>query len=188
MKYLVSSEILRSEFVNEAKRISGQNLAACYQCGKCSAGCPICFDMDYTPNQIIRMVQLGMKDKVLSSRTIWLCASCETCTTRCPCEVDLAAVMDALRRLALRENIVPKDEEIELFNEIFLRNVRGYGRSYDLRIIGSFNVRSGHFLRNIMKAPTMLLRGKVALLPHWTKRVKEVRKIFKKAKELESKL
>ncbi|MFL7807317.1 MAG: 4Fe-4S dicluster domain-containing protein, partial [Anaerolineae bacterium] len=74
-------------FLHEVERRSGQNLARCYQCGKCSAGCPIAFEMDYPPHQVIRGVQMGMRDLVLASSTIWLCAACETCSTRCPQDV-----------------------------------------------------------------------------------------------------
>ena len=114
MKWEITHEVLRSDFVKEVELRSGQSVTACYQCGKCSAGCPICFDMDYSPNQIMRMIQLGMRDEVLSSRSIWLCASCETCTTRCPREVDLASIMDALRRMAHREGAKTPEKDLPL--------------------------------------------------------------------------
>jgi len=92
---------LRSDFVAKVGEISGQNLMACNQCGKCSAGCPAAFAMDLLPNQVIRLVQLGLEE-VLQSRTIWLCASCLTCASRCPKGVDLSRVMDTLRLIVLR--------------------------------------------------------------------------------------
>jgi heterodisulfide reductase subunit C len=87
--------------VAKVGEISGQNLMACNQCGKCSAGCPAAFAMDLLPNQVIRLVQLGLEE-VLQSRTIWLCASCLTCASRCPKGVDLSRVMDTLRLIVLR--------------------------------------------------------------------------------------
>lgn len=97
----LSIEEVRGELVRRVEEISGQPLLACNQCGKCSAGCPAAGAMDLLPNQVLRLAQLGLEE-VLSSRTIWLCASCLTCLSRCPKGVDLPRVMEALRRLALR--------------------------------------------------------------------------------------
>ena len=83
----------------------GIHVQDCYQCQKCSAGCPVVFAMDYKPNQIMQMVSLGMKERVLNCKTIWVCASCYTCSTRCPNDIDIAGVMDRLRQAALREGI-----------------------------------------------------------------------------------
>jgi len=127
------------------------------------------------------MVQLGMRDEVLSSRSIWLCASCETCTTRCPREVDLANVMDALRRMSHRGGAKTAEKDLPLFDEIFLENIRRYGRLFELGLIGNFNLNSGHFFKDILMAPAMFLKGKINLFPHRTRNVKAVRKIFSKA-------
>ena len=85
--------------------ISGENLFACYQCGKCSAGCPSYSAMDISPHSVIRLLQLGQIEQVLRTEAIWLCASCQTCKVRCPKGVDLARIMEALRQIILRENI-----------------------------------------------------------------------------------
>jgi len=100
----LSSKKLHSEFIKKVAEISGQNIYQCYQCGKCSAGCPMCFAMDILPNQIIRLAQLGLEDEIASSKTIWLCASCLTCDARCPKGVDLSRIMEAMRLLTLRKN------------------------------------------------------------------------------------
>jgi len=94
----------QNEIIKKVEDISGQNVLACYQCGKCSASCPMVSLMDLLPNQIIRLIQLGQVEDVLNSKTIWLCASCFTCTSRCPKGVDLAKVMEALRLLLLRKS------------------------------------------------------------------------------------
>ena len=85
--------------------ISGENMFACYQCGKCSAGCPSYSAMDIPPHTVIRLLQLGQIEQVLQTKAIWLCASCQTCKVRCPKGVDLARIMEALRQIILRENI-----------------------------------------------------------------------------------
>ena len=103
MRIKISRSRLASGFLQKVEDISGQKIYACYQCGKCSAGCPMSDDMDILPNQIIRLVQMG-EDNVLDSKTIWLCASCFTCGVRCPRGIDISKVMEALRQLTLRKN------------------------------------------------------------------------------------
>jgi len=105
MRVEISSRKLDSDFIKKVADISGQDLLACNQCGKCSAGCPMCFAMDWLPNQIIRLAQLGLEEDIAAAKTVWLCASCLTCTVRCPRGVDLGRVMEAIRLITLRKNI-----------------------------------------------------------------------------------
>jgi heterodisulfide reductase subunit C2 len=93
------------DIILEIKAISGEDVRACYQCGKCTAGCPLASAMDLMPNQILRLLQLGEHEQVLKSRTIWQCASCLTCAARCPKKVDPARVMDALRTILMRQGM-----------------------------------------------------------------------------------
>jgi len=97
----ITSARAGSEFVAKIEKASGQKLLACYQCGKCSAGCPMAAHMDVLPNQIIRMAQLGMQEQLLAARSIWMCVSCLTCNSRCPKDIRIAEVIEALRKAAL---------------------------------------------------------------------------------------
>ena len=178
----------RLEFLRQVQERGAQDPALCYQCGKCTAGCPIAYAMDYPPHQIMRHVQLGRRDLVLSSRTIWLCAACETCSTRCPQEVEPAGVMDALRRIAYAEGIKSPERDVPLFHRIFLESVRQFGRTFEAAMIGFYNLLSGHLTKDVDMAPKMLLKGKLSLLPPRAKDSKELRKMFAKVKELEGKL
>ena len=103
MRIRLSAEVLKSDLVRRIEEISGQDLLACYQCGECSAGCPVAFAMDMLPSQVIRLVQLGQVEEALESETIWFCAACQTCYARCPKGVDLSRIMEALREIALQE-------------------------------------------------------------------------------------
>lgn len=182
MKWFISHETIKSGFQRGIEKDCGEKVSHCYQCGKCSAGCPISFQMDYLPNQIMRMVQLGMEKQVLSSRTIWLCASCLTCSARCPRKIDIAEIMDYLRRRAYKKQLIPLDEtEIPLFNKIFLRNIELFGRLYEMGLIGMFNLLSGEFFKDMSLAPKMFLKQKIGVFPHKIRNLKEVREIFKKS-------
>lgn len=103
MRTNISRNKIHDDFVKKIEEISGQNLLACYQCGKCSAGCPAVGEMDILPNQVIRYAQLGLKDELLESKSVWVCASCYTCNVRCPKGIKIAEVMEAVRQVLLRK-------------------------------------------------------------------------------------
>ena len=103
MRINISRKKIKNSFVSKVEEISGQNLLACYQCGKCSAGCPAVSEMDILPNQIIRYAQLGFKDELLQSKSIWICASCFTCNARCPKGINVVEVIEAIRQILLRK-------------------------------------------------------------------------------------
>ena len=124
---------------------SGQNVNLCYQCRKCAAGCPISYAMDYKPAQLIHAIRLGMDDLVVNSKTMWLCASCETCTTRCPQEVDVAKVMDAVKIVALRKGIKPAIPGVASFYKAALSNIKKCGRMYELGMIIGLKLRTFDF-------------------------------------------
>ena len=102
MRTRISLATVRGDFVRQVETISGQNLMACNQCGKCSAGCPVAFSMDILPSQVIRMGQLGL-DEILDSQTIWTCAACLTCVARCPKGIDLSRIMEAMRIIKMEK-------------------------------------------------------------------------------------
>ena len=126
-------KLKKGELVKEVEELCGENLFGCYQCGTCSAGCPFIEDMDLAPDEVIRYVILDKKE-VLNSKTIWLCASCYTCAERCPRDLNLTKIMEALRQIILRKNIdqtdlrkIPKDERESIpqlaFVSLFRKNV-----------------------------------------------------------------
>ena len=170
----------RSEsIIRRVKEISDVDFALCYQCRKCTSGCPVAASAKTPPSEIIRRLHLGAGDEILKSDIIWLCASCETCSTRCPMEINIAAVMDALRSLALEKGISKPKGSMPLFNRAFLKTVRLFGRTYDLGMIAAYKTGTLTFLRDTDKFPAMLKKGKIALLPHLSENRKAVNRIFR---------
>ncbi len=163
-------------------------LANCYQCGKCTAGCPVAARMDLAPNQLIRTAQLGQTTTALRSRAIWECVSCQTCSTRCPKEVDCAAVMDALREISLAEGMVATSEQpVVAFQQAFLDNIRRNGRLAELELIAQFKTavffrtgRPAFLFKDAGLAPQMGKRKKLHLLPGKARDRKVVERIFAK--------
>ena len=142
LKSVNVTETFDSHFLEEVKRKSGEDLSLCYQCLKCTAGCPTAPYMDVRPNNIIRMIQMGMKEEVLGCSAIWLCVYCQTCGTRCPNEIHIGILMDALRELAVEEGIPAKEKNIHLFHEAFIQSVRRGGRAHEVTMLMDYMLRS----------------------------------------------
>lgn len=142
-----------------------QDVRRCYQCGKCTAGCPVAFAADVMPHQVMRYLQLGMKDEALGNRMIWLCSTCSTCTTRCPCGIDLARVMDGLRIAAREEGRTAAGREVALFNRTFLDSVCRFGRAHEASLAVLLNLKGGRPFKDIDLGVKFLLRGKLKPVP-----------------------
>jgi heterodisulfide reductase subunit C len=126
-------KLKKGDLVKEVEELCGENLFGCYQCGTCSAGCPFIEDMDLSPDEVIRYIILDRKE-VLNSKTIWLCAACFTCAERCPRDINITKIMEALRQIILRKKIdrtnlteISKDEKETIpqiaFVSLFRKNI-----------------------------------------------------------------
>jgi heterodisulfide reductase subunit C len=183
LEYISDSgtEICNQDFAKKVQEISNANLDRCYQCYTCTAGCPVAYAMDYYPHQIMRMVQLGVKDKVLASSTIWLCAACETCATRCPNEVELVNVMDTLREMALEEGVEIKEKDIVSMHKTFLSLVKSLGRQHEISLLVLLKMKTKEFFKDMILGMNMFLKGKLKIMPHKIKGVDQIKGIFERS-------
>lgn len=163
---------------------TGVESARCYQCGKCSAGCPMANDMEYTPSMTMRMLQIEEEEtdrKLLESEGIWMCLTCEMCISRCPMSVDIPKVMDYLREAALEKKAQNRkaDKNIINFHKSFMNMVKKTGRSYEVGLVVDYKLRTWNLLQDVDLAPEMLKRGKLPLLPENVKGKEHIKNIFK---------
>jgi len=156
----------------------------CYQCGKCSAGCPLSEEMDYPPSVIMRMLQTGnpeLEEKVLRSFSIWVCLTCEMCFARCPMSIDIPKMMDYLRERSLKEKKANrKAKEIVAFHKSFLDSIRYTGRLYEIGLFVDYKARTLKILDDIILAPKMMRRGKLNIFPELIKDRSGIAGIFRK--------
>ncbi len=158
----------------------GEMVALCYQCGTCSGACPVVAagGMDYTPRAIMRLLQAGMEEEVLSSQTIWTCASCYHCVVRCPRDIEITDVMTRLRNVALRKGY--KARKGKVYNEGFMDIVRAHGRVWEAELVVRYNLLTNplNFLKLAPVGLTMVRKGKLRFLPDHPQGRAEVRGIF----------
>lgn len=161
---------LKTDLAERIRSETGENVYLCYQCVKCTSGCPLAEYFDLAPNQVMRAAQLGMDERALTAKTPWLCASCQTCTTRCPQGVDVAKVMDFLVKEASARGVKPKVPEVALFNKVFLRNVNILGRAYELGLMAEMNLRTRQPFKDIGMGLNMVRKGKIKVAPTFVRR------------------
>jgi heterodisulfide reductase subunit C2 len=169
----------------QIEELSRQNISTCYQCEKCTNGCPMTFAMDIMPHEVMHSLQLGLSDEVVNSDTIWVCASCETCTTRCPNEIDIAHVMDSLRQMSMRKGVKAAHKQAPVFHSVFLSSVKRFGRMHEASLAVEYALRSGgvNGLRKQMGLGLdMMRKGKLKIIPGRLRAGKGVDDIFRTAK------
>lgn len=167
---------IKADLARVIEEKTGQNAFLCYQCIRCTSGCPLTDFFDYTPNEVMRLVQIGDFETVLNAKTPWLCAACLTCSTRCPQGLDIARIMETLTQVALERGIKPKVPEVDLFNKVFLADAKIFGRVYELGMMGSMYLLSSVVARDPKKifadmdlAVEMLRKSKINILPPFSR-------------------
>jgi heterodisulfide reductase subunit C len=162
----------------DIQRLSGTNLNRCYHCRTCGNGCPFIRAMDYPPNGIIRLVQYGLRQQALESHTIWICVGCHTCSVQCPMEIDIAAIMATLRRLALEEGAMIAETNILDFHREVLHSIKRYGRTHKLGIMLRYKARVRQWFADLDVGLRMLAKRKMDLKASRVKAIGEITRLF----------
>ena len=167
-----------SALIKEVEQATGVPVSACFQCRKCTNGCPMDPEMGIHPSSLIRLLQLGQVDRVMSSGAFWMCVSCETCFARCPNDIDLPRVMDYLRQRAMATEPASGGLPIT-FHRSFVRSLRRNGRVYEVGMLAGYKLRSGQFFQDVGLGWKMFTRGKLRLLPRRIKGRKALKALFR---------
>jgi len=153
------------EFTKKISERSGVDVSACYQCLRCSSGCPVADKSDSSPAHILRKVILGRKDELLKSDFIWMCIGCETCKTRCPQDLSARKVVDALKETARLENAPCAEPNVRLFHDTFMNIVRTRGRMNEPLLMAHYKMGSKDYTGDMDLGIKMLQRGKMGINP-----------------------
>jgi heterodisulfide reductase subunit C len=170
-------------FVHEVNELSGQTVQLCYHCHKCTSGCPVADAMSFGPDRVLRMIQLGERERLLTSHDIWLCASCETCGTRCPNAIDISRVMDALRQIAVAEEAAIAEPDAIKFHRLFLALLQRTGRMHEATLLPVYLLWTRGLLDYLGTGSRMFFKGKVPLRPSLVKARGDIRRIFEGSKQ-----
>jgi heterodisulfide reductase subunit C len=183
-----SESELRRIFLKQVEDIpAGERLNRCIQCGTCTGSCPVSYAMDISPRQLIALFRAGEMEKIMKSRTIWICASCYACTTRCPSGIKVTDLIYALKRTAMEKNQISNSPQVQLLAKLFVENLRSYGRLHEGTLIRRYYTRTGIFklFGFIPLARKMYTAKRLALFPKKIKAHQALSSIISKAQEIE---
>lgn len=183
----VSRDNLQDAVRREIEHVpNGDKIKTCLQCGTCSGTCPVSYAMDMTPRRMIALYRAGEIQDVLTSRSLWLCASCYSCTVRCPMDIKITDMIYALKRVASKRGITSPHFPVHKLSKAFVRQIYRYGRNWELGLGAEYFLRA-RFVKLFTSAGYgwgLFRRGRLALLPGRIRRIRDVRAIIQKANQL----
>jgi len=130
------------DLLDEVSRRSGQKLAACYQCRRCAAGCPVGEETGFhTPDRLIRRLAMGDKE-ALNDPLVWKCVSCYTCGTRCPNNIQTARITETLKQMAKAAHLEPLSPKVKHFHDSFLGSAVRFGRVNEVEFMAWYELKN----------------------------------------------
>ena len=180
-------------FLDEVCSMSGgESIRWCMQCGMCSASCPNVNQMDHSPRKIIALIRAGRRYDVLTSNTMWICASCYLCTARCPTEVKITELMHGLERLAARHRLHNGGIYTPAMYKAFIDSIKRNGRVHELGMMMKFyllTLLTGKMnplatIKMLPLALKLLLHGRMSIKPTKIKGSEQIKTIVERAQAL----
>jgi heterodisulfide reductase subunit C len=185
---MVQAPPAETSFIDEVCSVpGGESIHSCIQCGVCTGSCPTANKWDYPPRRVIAMVRAGLREELLSSNSMWFCASCYTCTVRCPRDIKPADIMHALEVISIRSGLSTQRSRTPVMYRCFMDSAKGNGRVYELGMMIKLFLKTNPFAA-LKMAPVglgLFLHGRMPLKPTRIKGIKELRAILDKARALE---
>jgi len=167
-------------FVEQVKRRSGVDINLCWHCQACAGGCPFVSAMDYPPNRVIRLVQLGLEKEALECSGIWICVGCNTCSVQCPHAIDIPAVNDCLRQMAIAAGVAIAEPNILHFHQEVLNSIERYGRTHKFEIMLRYKLRRRDWFTDAAVGLKMFAKRKLELRPSRSKDMQTIKGLFVK--------
>jgi heterodisulfide reductase subunit C len=167
-----------NNFASQVAQRSGVNINLCWHCQSCAGGCPFVSAMDYPPNRVIRLIQLGLRKEALESSGIWVCVGCNTCSIQCPNAIDIPAVNDALREMAIEEGVLVAEPDILNFHREVLRSIERYGRTHKFEIMLRYKLRRHDWFSDASVGLKMFAKRKLELLPSRSRDMETIKGLF----------
>ncbi len=180
--------VLRQVFLEQVNFIpSGDRINRCIQCGTCTGSCPVSYAMDISPRQLIALFRAGEMERIMKSRTIWICASCYSCTTRCPSGIKITDIIYALKRTAMEKNMKSSAPQVQTLAKTFTENLIAYGRLHEGTLIRKYYARTNirKFIDLIPLAKKMWKTKRIQLFPKRIKARESLARIIRKAQEID---
>jgi heterodisulfide reductase subunit C len=167
-----------STLAAEVKRRCGVDINLCWHCQSCASGCPFVSAMDYPPNAVIRLAQLGLRKEALESSGIWICVGCNTCSVQCPNSIDIPAVNDSLRQMAMEEGVKIAEPNILHFHQEVLNSIKRYGRTHKFEIMLRYKLRRRDWFSDVAVGLKMFAKHKLEILPSRIRDMKTIKRLF----------
>ena len=185
------SDELGSSFLDEVYSApGGESIRWCIQCGMCSGSCPNVTQMDYSPRQTIALIRGGMGHDVLTSNSMWVCASCYLCTVRCPKDVKITELMHVLERLSVYHDLASKRTPTPANYRAFVDSIKSNGRVYELGMMMKFYLstlfKTNPFatIKMLPLALKLLMHGRMSIRPSKIKGREQIKAMVKRARGL----